>query len=65
MASATIEARNNGLRVLGIHEGYRHLVNGDTSHVKELESTASSQCDFENERSIDTRDLDGADVLRV
>jgi ATP-dependent phosphofructokinase / diphosphate-dependent phosphofructokinase len=37
IASATIEARNSGLRVLGIYEGYRHLVRGDTSHVVELE----------------------------
>lgn len=36
IASATIEARNHGLRVLGIYEGYRHLVEGDTSHVVEL-----------------------------
>jgi 6-phosphofructokinase 1 len=36
IASATIEARNHGLRVLGIIEGYRHLVRGDTSHVVEL-----------------------------
>jgi 6-phosphofructokinase len=36
IASATIEARNHGLRVLGIYEGYRHLVRGDISHVTEL-----------------------------
>jgi ATP-dependent phosphofructokinase / diphosphate-dependent phosphofructokinase len=36
IASATIEARNHGLRVLGVLEGYRHLVRGDTSHVVEL-----------------------------
>ncbi len=36
IASATIEARNHGLRVLGVYEGYRHLVLGDLSHVVEL-----------------------------
>jgi len=36
IASATIEARNHGLRVLGVYEGYRHLVRGDLSHVVEL-----------------------------
>ncbi len=36
IASATIEARNHGLRVLGVYEGYRHLVQGDLSHVVEL-----------------------------
>ncbi len=36
IASATIEARNHGLRVLGVYEGYRHLVKGDLSHVVEL-----------------------------
>lgn len=36
IASATIEAINCGLRVMGIREGYRWLVEGDTSHVTEL-----------------------------
>ncbi len=36
IASATIEARNHGLRVLGVYEGYRYLVQGDLSHVVEL-----------------------------
>jgi ATP-dependent phosphofructokinase / diphosphate-dependent phosphofructokinase len=46
IASATIEARNSGLRVLGIYEGYRHLVRGDTSHVVELEIDDVSQLHF-------------------
>jgi len=46
IASATIEARNSGLRVLGIYEGYRHLVLGDTSHVKELEIDDVSRLHF-------------------
>lgn len=36
IASATIEAINNGLRVVGIYDGYYHLAKGDTSHVVEL-----------------------------
>jgi 6-phosphofructokinase len=36
IASATIEARSHGLRVLGVLEGYRYLVRGDTAHVVEL-----------------------------
>jgi ATP-dependent phosphofructokinase / diphosphate-dependent phosphofructokinase len=36
IASATIEAINSGLQVLGIRDGYRWLVEGDTSHVVEL-----------------------------
>jgi 6-phosphofructokinase 1 len=46
IASATIEARNSGLRVLGIYEGYRHLVRGDTSHVTELEIEDVSRMHF-------------------
>lgn len=36
IASATIEAINNGMRVLGIYDGYLHLAKGDTSQVHEL-----------------------------
>jgi 6-phosphofructokinase len=36
IASATIEATNNGLRVIGIYDGYAHLVEGDASHTIEL-----------------------------
>ena len=46
IASATIEARNHGLRVLGIYEGYRHLVAGDTSHVIELQIEDVSRVHF-------------------
>jgi 6-phosphofructokinase 1 len=46
IASATIEARNSGLRVLGIYEGYRYLVRGDTSHVIELEIDDVSRLHF-------------------
>jgi ATP-dependent phosphofructokinase / diphosphate-dependent phosphofructokinase len=46
IASATIEARNSGLRVLGIYEGYRYLVQGDTAHVVELEIDDVSRVHF-------------------
>ena len=46
IASATIEARNHGLRVLGIYEGYRHLVAGDISHVTELQIEDVSRLHF-------------------
>lgn len=36
IASATIEAANRGLRVIGLLDGYRWLAQGDTSHVVEL-----------------------------
>src|SRR3972149_9920981 len=36
IASATIEAIKRGLRVLGLRDGFRWLVKGDTSHAAEL-----------------------------
>ena len=36
IGSATIEAINNGLRVIGLLDGYRHIARGDTSHAREL-----------------------------
>src|SRR5208282_2946005 len=36
IASATIEAINCGMRVLGLRDGYRWLAEGDTSHTLEL-----------------------------
>src|SRR5688572_16837225 len=36
ISAATIEARNRGFGVLGIHEGFRWLMQGDTGHVREL-----------------------------
>jgi len=37
ISAATIEARNRGFTVLGIQEGFRWLMKGDTGHVRELE----------------------------
>lgn len=36
IASATIEAINSGLRVIGIYDGYHHLAKGDTTNIVEL-----------------------------
>jgi ATP-dependent phosphofructokinase / diphosphate-dependent phosphofructokinase len=36
IASATIEAINNGLRVVGLYDGYRHIAQGDISKTREL-----------------------------
>ncbi len=46
IASATIEAVNCGLRVLGLREGYRWLVGGDTTHVVELKIEDVSRIHF-------------------
>ena len=54
IAAATIEARNRGLRVLGCHDGYKWLMQGDISHVEELEIPALSRIHF-----------DGGSVLRT
>jgi ATP-dependent phosphofructokinase / diphosphate-dependent phosphofructokinase len=36
IASATIEAVNSGLRVIGLYDGYRHIAQGDISQIVEL-----------------------------
>src|SRR5262245_55332410 len=54
IAAATIEARNRGLRVLGCHDGYQRLMQGDTGHVEELEIAGLSRIHF-----------DGGSVLRM
>ena len=47
IAAATIEARNHGLRVLGCYDGFKWLVQGDTSHVTELDIHELSRIHFE------------------
>jgi ATP-dependent phosphofructokinase / diphosphate-dependent phosphofructokinase len=37
IASATIEAIHNGLRVIGLYDGYAHIAQGDTKHTVELD----------------------------
>jgi ATP-dependent phosphofructokinase / diphosphate-dependent phosphofructokinase len=43
IASAAIEAINCGLRVIGLRDGYKWLVTGDTSHATELRLDDVSQ----------------------
>jgi 6-phosphofructokinase 1 len=47
IAAVTIEARNRGLRVLGCHDGYKWLMQGDLGRVEELEVAALSRIHFE------------------
>src|SRR5258708_26528012 len=47
LAAATIEARNHGLRVLGCYDGFKWLVQGDTSRVTELDIAELSRIHFE------------------
>jgi 6-phosphofructokinase len=47
IAAATIEARNQGLRVLGCHEGYKWLLEGNVEHVEELTIPDVSRIHFE------------------
>ncbi|HZP44173.1 MAG TPA: diphosphate--fructose-6-phosphate 1-phosphotransferase [Candidatus Binataceae bacterium] len=46
IAAAAIEALNNGLRVIGLREGFRWLVAGDTSHAVELRLEDVSRIHF-------------------
>ncbi|MDQ6930232.1 MAG: 6-phosphofructokinase [Candidatus Eremiobacteraeota bacterium] len=46
IASATIEAINNGLRVVGVYDGYQHLALGDTTHTTELRIDDVSRIHF-------------------
>jgi 6-phosphofructokinase 1 len=46
IASATIEAINNGLRVIGLYDGYRHIARGDIGHVRELSVDDVSRIHF-------------------
>jgi 6-phosphofructokinase 1 len=47
IAAATIEARNQGLHVLGCHDGYRWLMAGDVTHVEPLEIAELSRIHFD------------------
>jgi 6-phosphofructokinase 1 len=46
IASAAIEAINNGLRVIGLYDGYRHIAQGDISQVRELTLADVSRIHF-------------------
>src|SRR5262245_60770233 len=39
IAAATIEARNHGIEVIGIQDGFAWLMKGDTKHCRGLEIT--------------------------
>jgi len=54
IAAATIEARNQGLRVLGCQGGYKWLMRGDPSRVQKLEIADVSRIHF-----------DGGSILRT
>jgi 6-phosphofructokinase 1 len=54
IASATIEGINSGYRVLGIEDGFRHLIHGSTDHVRELSIGDVSRIH-----------LEGGSVLRI
>jgi len=54
IAAATIEARNEGVRVLGCRDGYRWLMRGEIHHVEELEIAAVSRIHFEGGSIIRT-----------
>ncbi len=54
IAAATIEARNHRLRVLGILDGFKWLVQGDTEHVTELAINDTSRIHFDGGSIIRT-----------
>jgi 6-phosphofructokinase 1 len=74
ISAATIEARNHGLRVLGCYDGFKWLVQEDTSHTVELSIEDVSRIHFEGgsvlrtSRTNPARTPDGirlaADTLR-
>ncbi len=47
IAAATIEARNHGLRVIGVPTGFQALVAGDVSKARELDINDVSRIHFE------------------
>ena len=47
IAAATIEARNHGLRVLGLLDGFKWLTKGDVSRVRDMEIGDVSRLHFE------------------
>ncbi len=47
ISSATIEARNSGMSVIGIQDGFEHLVAGDSSQTRELTIEDVSRIHFQ------------------
>lgn len=54
IGAATIEAINQGLEVVGIYDGFEHLMKGDTSNVRQLTIPDVSRIHF-----------DGGSILRT
>jgi 6-phosphofructokinase 1 len=54
IAAATIEARNRGVRVLGIYDGFAWLMRGDPTRVVELEIAEVSRIHFEGGSNLRT-----------
>jgi 6-phosphofructokinase 1 len=69
IAAATIEARNHGLRVLGIRTGFRALVNGEHDGVRELGVSDVSRIHFDGGSILGTSRVNPArtpeDLRRV
>ena len=69
IGAATIMARRSGAKVVGISEGFRWLMQGDTSHARELETSEVSRIHLlggsvlQTARANPTRDE--ADLARV
>ena len=57
IAAATIEARNHGLRVLGCYDGFKWLVQGDITHVVELDINELSRIHFDMWSSLPDRTI--------
>ena len=47
IGAATIEAANSGLQVLGIYDGFEHLVRGRTDMVRDLTISDVSRIHFQ------------------
>ncbi len=47
ISAATIEARNRGMKVVGLMEGLRHVSDGDCTQVRELEISDVSRIHFD------------------
>jgi ATP-dependent phosphofructokinase / diphosphate-dependent phosphofructokinase len=47
IAAAAIEARNQGLRAVGLLDGYKWLMRGDLAHIQELDINEVSRIHFE------------------
>jgi 6-phosphofructokinase len=54
IAAATIEARNQGLEVLGCYDGFKWLVRGDTEHITQLRINDTSRIHFDGGSIIRT-----------